>query len=148
MTLFFPDINVWLGLFVSRHPHNAAAWKWLNGLAPDDFLVLSRFTQMGILRLLTNAAVMGDQTLTLGEAWAVYDQWLDDRRVDFHPEPRNMDTEFRQTTEPFTAMRATKWVPDCWLLAFAEASGARLVTFDRALAEFALKRSHRAVVPA
>jgi predicted nucleic acid-binding protein len=39
------------------------------------------------------------------------------------------------------------WVGDCWLLALAEAGHARLVTFDEALAEFARKQGHRAVIP-
>jgi len=148
MTLFFPEINVWLALCDAGHPHNTTAWNWLGNLAADEHLVLSRFTQLGILRLLTNRAAMGDKTLTLGEAWDVYERWLEDSRVEFLPEPRQIDAEFRKATKPFSAMQATKWVPDCWLLAFAEAAQARLVTFDRALFEFALKRRHSAVIPA
>lgn len=147
MTLFFPDINVWLALCDVSHRHHAPAWNWLGSLALDERLLLSRFTQLGILRLLTNSAVMGIATLTLGEAWAVYDRWLEDPRVEFHPEPHRVDSEFRRRTKPFSAKQATKWVPDCWLLAFAEAAGARLVTFDRALCEFAQKQSHKAVIP-
>jgi predicted nucleic acid-binding protein len=90
---------------------------------------------------------MGDETLTLRKAWAVYDRWLQDPRVVFYPEPRNVDAEFRLATGPFAAKAATKWVGDCWLLAFAEASQARLVTFDRALHHFAQKQGHRAVIP-
>ena len=147
MTLFFPDLNIWLALSDDAHPHNAAAWEWLNGLADDSTLIFSRYTQIGLLRLLTNAAVMGDRTLTLGEAWAIFDGWLKDLRVEFYPEPRNVDAGFRQATEPFAAKSASKWVGDCWLLAQAEASHARLVTFDRALHEFARKQGHRAVIP-
>ena len=148
MTLFFPDINVWLALCDAGHSHNAVALKWLGRLASNERLVLSRFTQLGVLRLLTNSAVMGVAALTLGEAWAVYDKWLEDPRVEFHPEPRGIDREFRRATKPFLSKMATKWVPDCWLLAFADASGAQLVTFDRALHELALKRGHKAIIPA
>jgi toxin-antitoxin system PIN domain toxin len=147
MNQFFPDLNVWMALSVSRHPHNAQAWKWLGTLAPDERLIFSRYTQLGLLRLLTNIAVMGDATLTLSKAWAVYDQWLEDPRVEFHPEPRNIDHAFRLATEPFASKPASKWIGDCWLLAFAEATRARLVTFDRALLEFAHKRTHKAVIP-
>jgi hypothetical protein len=84
---------------------------------PDDArLIFSRFTQLGLIRLLTNNAVMGDKTLTLGEAWTVYDRWLQDPRVEFYPEPRNMDAGFRLATEPFAARTASKWVGDCWHL--------------------------------
>jgi toxin-antitoxin system PIN domain toxin len=147
MTLFFPDLNVWLALSDDGHPHNSVAWAWLNGLPGDSTLIFSRYTQIGLLRLLTNNTVMGNKTLTLREAWAVHDGWLQDPRVQFYPEPRQVDAGFRHATEPFATKAATKWVGDCWLLAFAEASNARLVTFDQALHSFALKQRHRAVIP-
>jgi predicted nucleic acid-binding protein len=109
MTLFFPDLNVWLALSDVGNSHNAAAWAWINNLAPDDRLIFSRYTQLGLLRLLTNNAVMGEQTLTLRKAWAVYDSWLADPRVEFHPEPRQAEAAFRLATEPFAAKTASKW---------------------------------------
>jgi toxin-antitoxin system PIN domain toxin len=148
MTLFFPDLNVWLALSVAGHSHSSSSWTWLNILPSDANLVFARYTQIGLLRLLTNSAVMGQQTLTLRKAWNVYDRWLQDPRVEFYPEPRGSDAAFRQATEPFAAKQASKWVGDCWLLASAVATGATLVTFDRALFEFAHKRGHSAIVPA
>ncbi len=147
MTLFFPDLNVWLALSDDGHPHHAVAWAWLNELAGDSTLIFSRYTQIGLLRLLTNTAVMGGKSLTLREAWAAYDRWLQDPRVEFYPEPRNVDAGFRQATEPFAGKAASKWVGDCWLLAYAEATQARLVTFDQALCGVARKQGNRAVVP-
>jgi toxin-antitoxin system PIN domain toxin len=147
MTLFFPDLNVWLALSDDGHPHNPAAWAWLEELPDDSSLIFSRYTQIGLLWPLANTAVMGNKTLTLREAWAVYDGWLQDPRVESYPELRSVDAGFRETTEPFAAQAASKWVGDCWLLAFAEQADARLVTFDRGLSEFALKRGHRAVTP-
>jgi hypothetical protein len=148
MTLFFPDLNVWLALADVGNSHHAAAWAWINNLAPDDRLIFSRYTQLGLLRLLTNTAVMGDQTLTIRQAWAVYDRWLEDPRVEFCPDPRNVEAVFRQATEPFAAKAASKWVGDCWLLAFAQATHSRLVTFDQALCDYARKQGHDAVRPA
>jgi toxin-antitoxin system PIN domain toxin len=148
MTLFFPDLNVWLALSDGGNAHHAAAWSWLNHLPDDARLIFSRYTQIGLLRLLTNTAVMGDQTLILRQAWAVYDRWLDDPRVEYYPEPRNVETELRQATQPFAAKQASKWVGDCWLLAFAQAARAQLVTFDQALHQFARKQGNSAVLPA
>ena len=147
MTLFFLDVNVWIALSVSGHPHHGEASYSLHRLENDSTLVFSGFTQLGLLRLLTNTAVMSDEALTLGEAWAVYDRWLQDPRVEFYPEPRNAGAEFRLATEPFAAKSATKCLGDCWLLAFAEASRARLVTFDKALHNLARKQGNRAVIP-
>ena len=147
MTLFFPDLNVWLALSVAAHSHSVDAWNWIKLLPADRKLIFSRYTQIGLLRLLTNAAVMGDQTLTLRNAWAVYDRWLEDPRVEFYPEPRGIDAMFREATKPFAARQASKWVGDCWLLACAAELRATLVTFDRALYQFARKQGHPAVIP-
>lgn len=148
MTLFFPDVNVWLALSVEGHSHNSAAWKWLKLLPSDSKLILSRFTQIGLLRLLNNPVVMGEKTLTLRRAWGVYDRWLEEPYVDFYPEPRSIEATFRQTTEPFAARQASKWVGDCWLMAFAAGIGATLVTFDRALHDLARKQGLPSLLPA
>jgi hypothetical protein len=147
MTLFFPDVNIWLALSVVDHAHSGAAWKWVESLPPEDRLAFSRLTQLGLLRLLTNAAVTGTHPLSLREAWAVYDGWLKDPRVEFYPEPRNVDAEFREALEPLAAKPASKWVGDCWLLAFAAGAGAELVTFDKALFDFGRKWGQPVVMP-
>ena len=148
MISFFPDLNVWLALSVASHSHNATAWSWIGGLPRGVKLIFSRYTQIGLLRLLTNQSVMGDRTLSLRMAWGVYDRWLEDPRVEFYPEPRGIDATFRQTTEPFAAKQASKWIGDCYLLAYAKDSQGVLVTFDRALHAQARKQGHAAVMPA
>jgi predicted nucleic acid-binding protein len=90
---------------------------------------------------------MGEQTLTLKYAWNVYDRWLEDGRVEFQPEPRGMDPVFRETTAPFSRQPASKWVGDCYLLAYAKQAHAALVTFDAALHTLAGKQGHRALMP-
>jgi hypothetical protein len=58
-----------------------------------------------------------------------------------------VESSFRLFTAPFAAEPASKWVGDCWLLAFAQASHSLLVTFDQALCEFAIGQGHAAVKP-
>jgi hypothetical protein len=147
MTLFFPDLNVWLALSVAGHSHSDDAWGWMNLVPHTSKLIFSRYTHIGLLRLLTNASVMGEQTLSLRKAWGVYDRWLEDPRVVFYPEPRGIDAGYRQITEPFAGKAASKWVGDCWLLAYSSNAQATLVTFDKALHEFARKRRHAAIIP-
>ena len=147
MTSFFPDLNVWLALSVAGHRHNGDAWTWLGLLPERSRLIFSWYTQLGLLRLLTNPAVMEEHTLTLGKAWGVYDRWLKDPRVVFYPEPRNLEKTFREVTAPFAGKAASKWVGDCYLLAWAAQSDAALVTFDRALYDLARKRGWTAVIP-
>lgn len=147
MTSFFPDLNVWLALSVAGHRHSMEAWRWIELLSPQSRLYFARYTQVGLLRLLTNESVMGEHTLTLRKAWAVYDRWLDDPRVEFCPEPLGLDSGFRATTAPFSNRMASKWVGDCYLLAFARACDSVLVTFDRGLLELAAKQGSPAIAP-
>ena len=148
MTLFFPDLNVWLALSDFGNSHHTAAWRWRNLLPADDKLIFSRYTQIGLLRLLANPAVMGNQVLKLKEAWQVYDRWLEDPRVEFYLEPRGVDSTFRKVTKPLASLPASKAIGDCWLLAFAADIQATLVTFDIALCGHAKKLGHPAEIPA
>jgi len=147
MTLFFPDLNVWLALSVEGHIHNEPAWRWLQSQPDESRLIFSRFTQIGLLRLMTNSAAMNERVLTVREAWNVYHGWLKDPRVEFYPEPRTIDAEFREALEPFAGKTASKWVGGCWLLAFAAGAGAKLVTFDKALFDFGRKWGQAVVTP-
>lgn len=110
------------------------AWKWLSSLE-DEQALYCRITQLGILRLLTTKAVMGEDCLTLKAAWRVYDQWLRDSRVSFRHEPAEVDILFRQVTILFAQVAAPKVLGDCYLLALSEASHATLVTLDANLAK-------------
>ena len=148
MTSFLPDVNVWIALSVSAHFHREISWNWLRHLPADAQIVFTRYTQVGLLRLLTNQSVMGSATLTLRQAWKVYDFWVDDPRIDLHPEPRSVEAGFRDTTESFAAKAASKWIGDCYLLAYAHACGATLVTFDKGLLALARKHGYPAISPA
>ena len=127
------DINVWLALTWDRHPQHVPASRWYASI-DDAALLFCRFTMLGFLRLLTNQAVMGDSTTTLAGALQLYDQWTEDPRVELAPEPRGAEVLFRQAMAPFALQPATKAIADCYLVGFAEATGAHVVTFDKGLA--------------
>ena len=147
MISFFPDVNVWLALTVSGHAHSGRAWRWLDGSPDQVRLLFSRFSQIGLLRLLTNESVMGEQTITLKRAWSEYDRWLEDPRVEFHPEPRGIDAIFREVTRFVANQPASKAIGDCYLLAFARHSNSILVTFDTALHRLAERQGARSLIP-
>ncbi|MEO8100854.1 MAG: TA system VapC family ribonuclease toxin [Acidobacteriota bacterium] len=147
MTSYFPDVNVWLAVVVQDHSHNKPAFEWIRSVKDDDLLIFSRFTQMGLLRLLTNQAAMGAQTLSLGQAWNAFDECMGDSRIHFHPEPYGVDAAFRQVTAPLAKLSASKAVGDSFLIAFAQQSGATLVTFDKALWTQARKAACAAMIP-
>ncbi len=127
------DINVWLALTWEMHPQHVSASRWY-GSIDDAALLFCRFTMLGFLRLLTNKKVMGDSTNTLAEALRLYDRWTQDPRVELVSEPRGAETLFRHAVAPFALQPATKAIADCYLVGFAEAAGAHVVTFDRGLA--------------
>jgi predicted nucleic acid-binding protein len=80
---------------------------------------------------MTTAAVMDGSPLTIVEAWRVYDRFFEDDRVVFVSEPPEVEKRFREKATGRTV--SPKVWADAWLLAFAQAAGGVLVTFDRAL---------------
>jgi toxin-antitoxin system PIN domain toxin len=130
-TSLFPDINVWLALSYEGHVHHLVAADWFMTLTPDATFAFCRFTQLGLLRLLSAEAIMRDEAMTQPQAWAVYDRWLRDPRVDFVNEPPGLDVHFRALTR--ARQPATKDWADSYLAAFATAGHLTLVTFDRRL---------------
>ena len=132
MTSYLIDINVWLALTWDQHPQHAPASRWYESL-DDSKLLFCRFTMLGFLRLLTNQHVMGDSTTTIAEALQLYDRWSEDPRVELAAELRGTEALFRHATAPYSLQPATKGIADCYLVGFAEAAGAHLVTFDKGL---------------
>jgi len=131
-TFLFPDVNVWFALAHEIHPHHGAVSEWGDSLGSDTVAYFCRFTQLGLLRLLTNRSAMGEDVLTQAEAWVAFDGLLSNPGNRTMEEPRGIDPLFRQYTDRDEA--STKQWADGYLAAFAEAAGIRLVTLDRALA--------------
>jgi toxin-antitoxin system PIN domain toxin len=130
-TSLFPDINVWVALTYEGHTHHVNAAAWFATLSPDATLAFCRFTQLGLLRLLTAAAVMRDEVMTQPQAWVAYDRWLEDPRVEFVYEPAEIETRFRALTR--LRQPATKDWADSYLASCATVGQLTLVTFDGGL---------------
>jgi uncharacterized protein len=130
-TSLFPDINVWVALTYEGHARHRAAATWFETLTPDVSLVFCRLTQLGLLRLLTTEAVMGDEVMTQPQAWRAYDRWYDDSRVELVYEPAEIEAQFRVLTR--LRRPATKDWADSYLAAFATIGQLTLVTFDKGL---------------
>jgi toxin-antitoxin system PIN domain toxin len=127
----FPDINLWIALTWDGHVHHRRAAEWFNALDDDGRVFFCRFTQLGLLRLLSSAAVMGNDVKTQRAAWLAYDQWQEDERVGFLDEPVDLEARFRALTR--LRHPAPKDWADSYLAAFAGTSDLTLVTFDTAL---------------
>lgn len=131
-TFLFPDVNVWLALAHEIHPHHKIAARWEKSLSGGDVLCFCRFTQLGLLRLLTNSVAMREDVLTQAQAWNAYDTFVQVSGVRLTEEPMGIDESFRRLTD--REETSTKQWADAYLAAFAEAADLTLVTFDRALA--------------
>jgi uncharacterized protein len=130
MSLSFPDVNVWMALALEHHVHRRAAKRWWE--TNQGPIAFTRFTQIGLLRLLTTSAVMDRKPLGMDEAWHVHDELYADERVALYPEPAGVEGRFREYASGRAS--APKIWADAWLLAVAHATHGRVVTFDRALA--------------
>ena len=130
-SFLFPDINVWVSLSYDGHVHHRIAAAWFESLSPDARLFFCRFTQLGLLRLLTAEVVMEASVMNQMQAWRAYDSWLEDDRVSFLEEPEGLERIFRDLSRH--QRPAPKDWADSYLSAFASVSHLRLVTFDRAL---------------
>jgi len=70
-------MNVWLALATPEHIHAAIARQWWG--QEEGSIAFCRLTQLGLLRLVTTAAVMDNKPVTLSEAWRVYDRFFSGR---------------------------------------------------------------------
>jgi len=123
------DVGVWLAAAWGRHVHHDAAADWLD--QQEDDLALCRVTQMSLLRLLSNPAVMGQDVVSRGGAWRVIDQLRADERVLWTEEPAQLEAAWRAISA--REENSHKLWTDDYLAAFAQAAGATLATLDRKL---------------
>ena len=128
-SFLFPDINVWVALTHGAHVHHDVARDWFTELPAHTRFTFCRLTQLGLLRLLTAEAMMGEEVLSQAEAWSVYDRWIADAHVTLIEEPHALDRRFRALTRSRHA--SPKAWADAYLAAFADTAQLTLVTFDR-----------------
>ena len=136
MTSCFPDINVWLAIVVARHIHNGPASAWWNQNDADS-VGFCRFTQLGLLRHLTNAATMQGSPLTNRQAWEVFETLHTDARVCFFSEWPALDGLLKNYSN--VKQPASNLWGDAYLAAYAAVNDATLVTFDKGFAKYPIK---------
>ena len=132
------DINTWIALTLETHPQHGPARKWYEAeaLTRGD-LVFCRQTELGFLRLITQAAVMnqcGAAPLSNSEAIEFLDNVYRDPAVSRADEPataRSLWLELATWPQPGPKL----WM-DAFLVAFAITLGAEMVTFDRGFTSF------------
>jgi toxin-antitoxin system PIN domain toxin len=131
MRYLLADVNVWLATVVDEHPHHdAAADWWKNKVVSEPVRVaFCRMTQLGLLRLLTNVRVMGEQRKTIADAWTLCQRLLSQPQIVFAPEPEG--TEEHLARHCLLGGSSRKFWTDGYLAAFAKAGDLRLASFDQ-----------------
>lgn len=128
------DVNVLLALVAECHSRHHEVRKWWESLRQPGPVYICRFVQMGLLRLMSSEAALGDDAVTLRAAWSAYATLLGSGRFAFTLEPQGLDATWEQLCRPFK--KSPKVVMDAYLAAFAQAGGFRLITLDRGFRQF------------
>jgi len=131
-----PDINVWVALCIPAHTHHGLALDWAKA-DPTRSFFFCRYTQQGLLRLITTSAVtslFGQAPLSNRAALRTMADLLEDDQVQFATEPENIFPHWSAFADVATA--SPKLWMDAYLAAFARCGGYRLVTTDKAFKQF------------
>lgn len=121
------DVGVWLAAVWSGHARHRVAKAWFD--EENGPFALCRVTQMSLLRLLSNQAVMGADVRTRAQAWRVLDRLRADERVTYAGEPSHVEHAWRAISARDDHSH-TLWTDD-YLAAFAQAAVLTVVTLDR-----------------
>jgi toxin-antitoxin system PIN domain toxin len=129
--MYLLDVGVWLAAVWAKHVHHPVVKMWFD--QQSQSLVLCRVTQMSLLRLLSNPAVVGADVVSRAAAWGVVDALQADKRVTWSDEPGHIEPIWR-TMSARDDNSHKLWIDD-YLAAFAQAGQLTLATLDGALAK-------------
>jgi toxin-antitoxin system PIN domain toxin len=115
------DANVLIALLVEDHVHHAAAESWFAGMSSN--FATCPITQGSLLRLLIR------EGQPAAAARAVLSQTMASPRHEFWPD------DVPYTDVPVDGIIGHRQVTDAYLAQLARAHGARLATFDQAMAK-------------
>lgn len=121
-----PDVSVWIAAVAAGHVHHRLARAWMD--AQQETLAFCRVTQLGMLRHLSNHAVMHGDVVTRRRAWEIFHELMRDDRVRMLPEPDRLESLWAVLSGRDDHSHRL-WTDD-YLLAFAQAAGATFVTLD------------------
>lgn len=129
--MILPDVGVWLAAVWEGHAHHRTVSRWFERQEGD--LILCRVTQMSLLRLITNPAVMGDDIVSRSVAWTVVDRVRADQRMRLLDEPLHIEGVWR-VLSAHQDQSHKLWTDD-YLAAFAQTGQLALATIDRGFAK-------------
>ena len=128
------DANVLLPLLTDGHAHRAPATDWWDK-CNDAEVGLSLPVQMAILRLLSNARVMGSSVLRPAAAWNAAQSLIDDPRIEVLDQIPAAHGKLWYGNVARREPTPDLWT-DSWLAALAQVHDCEMVTFDRGFRSF------------
>lgn len=133
------DVNVWLAITDPEHKHHKPALAYWSVIqATKTSVWFCRVTMLGLVRLLTQQATMGERKLSLDTAHTVYEGFLQLPFVHWLPETTSMAKKIDAKLSSIVAGLPVRMSTDAYLAALAAMSGLRMVTFDTDFKRFDL----------
>jgi toxin-antitoxin system PIN domain toxin len=129
------DANVLLPALAEGHAHRHPALQWWDRCEDGD-VGLSLPVRMALLRLLSNARVMGSGVLYPERAWEVVERLLNDPRVVLIDQTPRSHAKYWRANIVGREPNPDLWT-DAWLAALAQATDCEMTTFDRGFRSFA-----------
>lgn len=128
-----PDLNMWLALAATQHPHHAQALTYWEQQASGQVLFCT-VTALGLVRLLSQPKLMGASVLGSAEASALLQAFCRQPGVAMAaPEHDGWDLFHTLLS---SAELPARLQTDAYLAALVIANGWRLVSFDRDFERF------------
>ncbi len=134
MTRYIVDVNLLFALLYDRHEHSEQGQRWLARITAPGSVGICRVVEMGVLRLLTRAAVMGANVISPAAFWRGWEVALSDDRLIRLAEPPRLEACWRALCEALTPGSVADTV--VYIAAFALAGDLTVATFDRGFARF------------
>lgn len=128
------DANVLLPLLTEGHAHQAPALDWWAACSDED-VGLSLPVRMALLRLLSNAKVMGSSVLRPAAAWNAVQSLIEDPRIEVLDQIPSTHAKLWYDNVARREPSPDLWT-DAWLAALAQAVDCEMVTFDRGFRSF------------
>jgi toxin-antitoxin system PIN domain toxin len=134
---FLYDINLWVALTMSGHPHHLAANAVFSSATSERPACFCRVTQQGFLRLITTPVLLKEYSVTgftNADAVSVYSGLERLAVVQMRLEPTGLEPLWLRLAG-LSVVAPKVWM-DAYLAAFAIGHGAELVTFDAGFKSF------------
>lgn len=132
---YIADANVLLPVLAEGHAHRAPAVEWWESCDDND-VGLSLPVRMALLRLLSNALLMGSSTLRPEQAWDVVDELINDPRILLIDRVPQAHAQHWRANIAGRQPSPNLWT-DAWLAALAQATDCEMTTFDKGFRSFA-----------